>query len=334
MADALSHKSLGSLVDVPPEKKEIVHESGQLASLGVRLAESGGIRVLDQKFAESSIIEKIKHHQYEDPIFAQYRDTGLDRENTPFRIISDGVLLHRERFYVPDVDGLRRQVMGEAHYARLYIKEIVNLHRDPVSIITNRGAQFTANFWRSFLEVVGTQTLEDMLQTYVIDFRGNWEDHLPLVEFAYINSYHSSIQMAPYEALYCRKCRSPVGWFDVGETKLIGPNLIQQAVDKVKLIRKQLLASQSRQKVYRDNRRRPLEFQLGEVHLIFHVSMLRKFIGYPSRVFPVKDIQVTEELSYEEQSVAILDCQIRRLRTKYVSSVKVLWRNNHREEMT
>ena len=84
------------------------------------------------------------------------------------------------------------------------------------------------------------------------------------MEFAYNNSYHASIQMAPYEALYGRKCRSPIGWFDVGQTELIGPDVIQQAVDKVKLIREQLLAAQSRQKSYADKRRRPLEFQVGD----------------------------------------------------------------------
>ena len=87
------------------------------------------------------------------------------------------------------------------------------------------------------------------------NFRGNCDDHLPLIEFAYNNSYHSSIQMAPYEALYGRKCRSPIGWFEVGETKLIGPDLVQQAMEKVKLIRDLLLTAHSRQKSYSDNRR-------------------------------------------------------------------------------
>lgn len=102
------------------------------------------------------------------------------------------------------------------------------------------------------------------MRACVIDFRGNWDEHLPLVEFSYNNSYQSSIQMAPYEALYGRKCRSPIGWFDVGETVLIGPEVIQQAVDKVKMIRERLLLAQSRQKSYADKRRRPLEFQIGD----------------------------------------------------------------------
>ncbi|XP_059288571.1 uncharacterized protein LOC132041911 [Lycium ferocissimum] len=154
--------------------------------------------------------------------------------------------------------------------------------------------------------------------------------------------------MAPYEALYGRRCRSPIGWFDVGENQLVGPDLIQQAVDKVKAIQERLLAAQSRQKSYADNRRRKLEFEVGDwVFLkislmkrlmrfgkkVFHVFMLRKCIGDLSRVVPVNDIQVTEQLSYEKVPVAILDRQVRRLRTKDVASVKVLWRSNNVEEM-
>ena len=73
-----------------------------------------------------------------------------------------------------------------------------------------------------------------MLRASVIDFKGSWDDHLPLIEFAYNNSYHSSIQMAFYEALYGRRCRSPVGWFEVGEVALIGPDLVLYAMDKTK----------------------------------------------------------------------------------------------------
>jgi len=289
-------------------------------------------------------------------------------------------------------------------YAKLYIKEIVRLHGVPVSIISDRGAQFTANFWRSFQKGLGTQvnlstafhpqtdgqaertiqTLEDMLRACVLDFKGNWDDHLALIEFAYNNSYHSSIKMAPYEALYGRRCRSPVGWFEVGETELYGPDLIHQAIEKVKVIQERLRTAQSRQKSYSDVRRRDLEFEVGDwvflkispmkgvmrfgkkgklspryigpykilrrigqvayelelpselefVHPVFHVSMLRKCIGDPSRVVPIKDVQVTKDLSYDEVPVAILDRQVRKLRTKDVASVKVLWRNKNIEEMT
>ena len=77
------------------------------------------------------------------------------------------------------------------------------------------------------------QNIEDMLRDCVIDFKGSWDDHLPLIEFAHNNSYHSIIQMAPYEALYGRRCRSHVGWFEVGEATLIGPDSVLYAMEKV-----------------------------------------------------------------------------------------------------
>ena len=169
-------------------------------------------------------------------------------------------------------------------YAKLYINEIVRLHGVPLSIISDRGPQFTSHFWKSFQKGLGTQvnlsttfhpqtdgqaertiqTLEDMLRACVIDFKGSWDDHLPLIEFAYNNSYHSSIQMAPYEALYGRRCRSPVGWFEVGEAALIGPDSIHDAIEKVQLIRYRLKTAQSRQKSYADVRRKDLEFLIDD----------------------------------------------------------------------
>ena len=98
----------------------------------------------------------------------------------------------------------------------------------------------------------------------MIDFKGSWNDHLHLIEIAYNNSYHSSILMAPYEALYGRRCRSPIGWSEVGEAALIGSNSVLYAMEKVKLIRDRLKTTQSRQKSYADLRRRELEFQVDD----------------------------------------------------------------------
>ena len=126
---------------------------------------------------------------------------------------------------------------SEEDYAKLYLTEIVRLHGVPLSIISDRGPQFTSIFWKLFQKGLGTQvnlstafhpqtdgqaertiqTLEDMLRACVIGFKGSWDDHLPLIEFSYNNSYHSSIKMTPYEALYGRRCRSHVCWFEVGE---------------------------------------------------------------------------------------------------------------------
>nr|XP_009770309.1 PREDICTED: uncharacterized protein LOC104221034 [Nicotiana sylvestris] len=164
-------------------------------------------------------------------------------------------------------------------------------------------------------------------------------------------------QMAPYEALYGRRCRSPIKWFEAGEINLLGPDLVQEAMDKVQLIRQRLLAAQSRQKSYADKRRRDLVFTIGDkvflrvspmkgvmqfrkrgelsprfigpyeildrvggmayglalppelsfIHLVFHVSMLRKCISDSSQVIEAPTIPLDEKLSYEKEPMAIVD---------------------------
>ena len=98
-----------------------------------------------------------------------------------------------------------------------------------------------------------------MLRACAIDFKWNWDDHIPLIEFAYNNSYHSSIQMTPYEAFYGRRCKSPIGGFEVGEVGSVGQDLVHQAMEKVKVIQGRLKITHNRQKSYIDVRRRELE---------------------------------------------------------------------------
>ena len=106
--------------------------------------------------------------------------------------------------------------------------------------------------------------LEDMLRACVLDHKGSWEEHFPLMEFAYNNSYQVSIQMAPYEVLYGRPCKSLLCWTEVGESSITGPDLIIDTSKKVSLILQRLLMAQSRQTTYADVRRRPLEFEVGD----------------------------------------------------------------------
>ncbi|GJT46796.1 putative reverse transcriptase domain-containing protein [Tanacetum coccineum] len=141
---------------------------------------------------------------------------------------------------------------------RLYMKEIVARHGISVSIISDRDSHFTSRSERTI------QTLEDMLRAYAIDFRNGWDRHLPLVEFSYNNSYHTSIKAAPFEALYGRKCRSPVCWVEVREAQLIGPEIIHETTKKIFKIRDRMQAARDRQKSYADKRRRPLEFEVGD----------------------------------------------------------------------
>ena len=135
----------------------------------------------------------------------------------------------------------------------LYIKEIVRLHGIPISIISNRNPRFTSRFWGKLQETLGTrlnfsttfhpqtdgqskrviQILEDMLRNCVIHYEGSWDRHIPLVEFVYNNSFQSSIGMAAYEALYGRKCRTPLCWTELSKKKVIGPGLLQESEEKV-----------------------------------------------------------------------------------------------------
>ena len=108
------------------------------------------------------------------------------------------------------------------------------------------------------------QTLEDMMRVCILDFGVTWDNYLPLIEFSYNNSYQATIDMAPYEALYGRKCRSPIHWDEVGERKLLGPEIVQQTADVVERIRKKMKTARSRQKSYADKRRRPLLFEVDD----------------------------------------------------------------------
>lgn len=282
-----------------------------------------------------------------------------------------------------------------AKLAEIYIEEIVRLHGMPSSIISDRDPKFTSHFWRALHEALGTelrlssayhpqtdgqtertnQSLEDLLRACVLDDRGSWDSVLPLVEFTYNNSFHASIGMAPYEALYGRKCQTPLCWYQDGENMIVGPEMVQQTTDKVKKIRERMKISQDRQKNYADKRRRPLEFEEGDhvflrvtpttgvgralqsrkltpkfigpyqiisrvglvayqialppslsnIHDVFHVSQLRKYIFDPSHVIEADNIHLRDNLSFEVPPARIEGRKIKKLRNKEISLVKVIW---------
>ncbi|GJX42641.1 putative reverse transcriptase domain-containing protein [Tanacetum coccineum] len=126
------------------------------------------------------------------------------------------------------------------------------------------------------------QTLEDRLRACVIDFSKGWVKHLPLAEFSYNNSYHASIKAAPYEALYGRKCRSPVCWAEVGEAQLTGPELIQETTEKIVLIKQRIQAAQDRQKSYADLKRKPMEFEVRD-RVMLKVSPWKGVVHFGKR---------------------------------------------------
>ncbi|GJZ59090.1 putative reverse transcriptase domain-containing protein [Tanacetum coccineum] len=185
---------------------------------------------------------------------------------------------------------------------RQYLKEVVSRHGVPVLIISNRDSKFTSHFWKSLNEALGTQldmstayhpqtdgqsertiqTLEDMLRACVMDFGKGWDRHLPLIEFSYNNSYHTSIKAAPFEALYGRKCRSPICWAEVGDAQLTGPEIVRETTEKIIQIKHRLQASHDRQRSYADKRRKPLEFQVGD-KVMLKVSPWKGVIRFGKR---------------------------------------------------
>jgi hypothetical protein len=176
-------------------------------------------------------------------------------------------------------------------YAEIYIDQIVCLHGIPRTIVSDRGAPFVARFWEQLQESLGThvirssayhpqmdgqtervnQILEDMLRACVLHYGKDWDKCLSLVEFSYNNSYQSSLKMAPFKALYGRRCRTPLNWSQAGEREIFGPDLVLEAEENVRVITKNLEAAQARQKSYHDKRRKPLQFEVGD-HVYLKVS--------------------------------------------------------------
>jgi len=170
-------------------------------------------------------------------------------------------------------------------------KREVRLLGVPVSIVSDRDTRFRLHFWESLQENLGTRLkfstsyhpqidgqsertikiLEDMLRTCMIELKRSWEDHLHLADFSCNNSYQASIKMAPFEALCGRKCRPLLCWDEIGERRLLGPDILVQTTDEVRIIRDHLRAAQSRQKSWVDTSRRLLEFRAGE-HVFLKIS--------------------------------------------------------------
>nr|GEX65048.1 reverse transcriptase domain-containing protein [Tanacetum cinerariifolium] len=216
---------------------------------------------------------------------------------------------------------------------RQYLKEVVSKHGVPVSIISDRDGKFTSHFWKSLNKALGTrldmstayhlktdgksertiQTLKDMLRACVLDLGKGWDKHLPLVEFSYNNSYHTSIKAAPFEALYRSKCRSPICWAEVEDRQLTGPEIIHETTEKIVQIKSQ---------------------QLSRVHSTFHVSKLNKCIADEPLAIPLDEIQVDDKLNFIEESVEVMDREVKLLKQSRILIVKVRWNSRRGPEFT
>ncbi|KAL0546071.1 hypothetical protein IC582_015976 [Cucumis melo] len=224
--------------------------------------------------------------------------TGLPRTLRGFTVIWVVVdRLTKSAHFVPG-----KSTYTASKWAQLYMSEIVRLHGVPVSIVSDRDARFTSKFWKSLQTAMGTrldfstafhpqtdgqterlnQVLEDMLRACALEFPGSWDSHLHLMEFAYNNSYQATIGMAPFEALYGKCCRSPVCWGEVGEQRLMGPELVQSTNEAIQKIRSRMHTAQSRQKSYADVRQKDLEFEIGD-KVFLKVAPMRGVLRFERR---------------------------------------------------
>nr|GFB19850.1 putative reverse transcriptase domain, ribonuclease H-like domain, aspartic peptidase domain protein [Tanacetum cinerariifolium] len=191
---------------------------------------------------------------------------------------ADGTLCLNGRSWLPYYGDLRSVIMHESHKSRYSIHPSSEKMYQ-VSDICMSTAYHPETDCQNERTI---QTLEDMLRACVINFGKGWVKQLPLAEFSYNNSYHASIKAAPYEVLYGGKCQSPMCWAEVGESQLAGPELIQETMEKIVLIKKRMQASQDRQKNYVDRKRKPMEFEVGD-RVMLKVSPWKGVVRFGKR---------------------------------------------------
>ncbi|GJR53704.1 putative reverse transcriptase domain-containing protein [Tanacetum coccineum] len=218
--------------------------------------------------------------------------------------------------------------------AKIYIDEIVARHGVPVSIISDRDGRFTSRCWQTVQKALGTRL--DMSTAYHPQTDGQSERTIQTLE-----------------DMLRAVCRSPVLWAKIRESSLIGPELVQETTDKVVLIKEKLKAARDRQKSYADNRRKPLDYKVGDrvmigpvayrlrlpeelsgVHDTFHVSNLKKCLADASLHVPLDEIKVDKTLCFVEEPVEIMDREVKRLKCSKISLVKVHWNSKCGLEFT
>ncbi|KAH0777818.1 hypothetical protein KY290_009229 [Solanum tuberosum] len=370
VVDALSRLSMGSPAHFEEDKKDLVKDVHRLAGLGVRLMDSieGGVVVMNG--AESSLVSEVKEKTDQDPILHELK-ANVHKQKCPN---CQQVKVEHQR-----LGGMGQNIeLLEWKWEMINIDYITGLPRsrrqhDSIWVIVDRMTKST-----HFLpiEVHNLLTIFEVIPER-FGFKGELEYCFSSSD-RWSRTMHYSDFRRYVEGLRDRFQRSPIGWFEVGEAGLIGPDLVHQAMEKVKVIQERLKISQSRQKSYTYVRRRDLKFEVDDwvylkvspmkgvmrfgkkgnlspryigpyrvnvayelelsqelavVHPVFHVSMLNKCMGDPSLIIPTEDIDIKDSLSYEIP-VQILDSQVRKLRTKEVAAVKVLWKNQFVEEAT
>ncbi|WVZ58693.1 hypothetical protein U9M48_008935, partial [Paspalum notatum var. saurae] len=276
-----------------------------------------------------------------------------------------------------------------ARLAKIYIENIVKLHGIPSRIVSDRGTQFTSRFWKSLHEAMGTnldfssayhpqtdgqterinQIMEDMLRACVVTYGKDWESSLPYAEFSYNNGHQTSLGMAPFEALYGRKCRTPLMWSEAGSIQYLVPHSSRkqkkrlqkseqgsrrksfQVGDSVylkvspirgthrfqvkgKLAPRYISPYPIVRRVGKVAYKLQLPESMSDIHDVFHVSQLRKCLRVPEQHIEQETVELQPDLKYQEMPVKILDTVSRKTRNSTVQICRVLWSRHGEEEAT
>ncbi|KAK8501513.1 hypothetical protein V6N12_041447 [Hibiscus sabdariffa] len=345
-------KDYDLVIDYHPGKANIVADALSRKSNSASLAINAHFRqtkerkLLSELQIQSSLVSRIKELQQMDPELQKIAKNLEVKHNYAFSVKSDGLLYFKDRMCVPNDEGLRKEMLDEAHQSSFSIhpgsvkmyKDLKPLywwpgmkstiidyvsrcltcqkvkveHRAPTGLLqplkfpqwkweritmdfvsglpitsrkNDKALGTRLNLGTAFhLQIDGQserviQILEDMHRVCVIDFDRNWEKSIPLVEFAYNNSYQTSIQMAPFEALYGRRCRTPLCWSELGENKILGPQMIQDTEKLVQIIHDRLKQAFDRQKAYADTKRRDIRYDVGD-KVFLKVSPWKKVLRF------------------------------------------------------
>ncbi|GJU58627.1 putative reverse transcriptase domain-containing protein [Tanacetum coccineum] len=199
---------------------------------------------------------------------------------------------------------------------RQYLKEVVSKHRVPVLIIFYRDGKFTSHFWKSLNKALGTRF--DMSTAYHPETDGQREMTI------------QTIKATSFEALYGRKCRSPIYWAEVGDSQLTGPEIIYEKTERIVQIKSHIQAARDRQKSYADVRQKPLEFQVGD-KIIAKVGTVAYRLELPEKL---SRVHMDDKLNSIEEPVEIMDREVKRLKQSRISIVKVRWNSKRGPEFT
>ncbi|GJS40874.1 putative reverse transcriptase domain-containing protein [Tanacetum coccineum] len=272
---------------------------------------------------------------------------------------ADGTLCFNGRSWLPCYGDLRTVIMHESHKSKYFIhpgsdkmyQDMKKLYWWP-NMKANIATYVSKCLTCAKVKAEHQRSSGLLVQPKIPEWKWDtslWilsQSFLRRLEFSYNNSYHASIKAAPFEALYGRKCRSPICWAEVGQVQLTGPDLVRETTEKIIQIKQRMQTARDRQKSYADKKHKPMDFQVGDkvmlkvhlgkgsVHNTFHVSNLKRCYSDDPLTVPLDGLHVDDKLQFVEEPVEIMDREVKQLRHSRVPIVKVRWNSKRGPEFT